>query len=108
MPGPAIIARSDGCSAVSRGSVSYTCRSNGNSISWKSDIFTDSESITVIRNSSATNLPNLDVTGVTIAENSTGTDCGLKSTLKLSGSLEKTSATPWDCYSNARKTMLPL
>ena len=82
-PGRRIIARSDGCSAVSRGSVSYTCK-NTDSIVWKSDIF---EPIFVIGSSETTQVSNFSVTGVTVAENNTYNDC-LKSTLTFSGSLE--------------------
>ena len=87
MPAATIIARSDGCTAVTRGSVSYTCRNTGPSIAWRCEIF--SQSIVVI-GTSTTHLPNLNVTGVTVAENFTynpSIDC-LESTLKLSGSLE--------------------
>ena len=86
MPAGAIIARSDGCSAVSRGSVSYTCRNTGKSIIWKCEILP--QSTLVVIGTSTTHLPNLNVAGVTVAENFTynpSIDC-LESTLKLSGS----------------------
>ena len=81
-----IFTRSDGCSAVSRGSVIYTCK-NTDSIVWKSDIFLGT--IIVIRNST-TSIPDHSITGVTVAEKyiyKQSIDC-LKSTLTFSGSLE--------------------
>ena len=86
---PTIINSSDVCRVVSHGSLSFTCKNNGNSLFWKCVVFGDS-AIIVIRDST-THIPEPNVAGLTLTENYTynaeGLGC-IKSTLTFAGSLD--------------------